>query len=143
MANLASESTKFGLGYWMHQALNNVEWAASTLNPEAVHDLRTTLRRCRSIAEGITAFDADSRWKKMKKAGKQVFQCLGELRDTHVLLDWIEKLAPEDDSASRSLRIFLQRKEEDLKARALVVLREFDRDRWNTWSRELPGRIGL
>jgi CHAD domain-containing protein len=141
MATLASESTKFGLGYWMQQALNNVEWAASTFSPEAVHDLRTALRRCRSIADGVSAFDADSRWKKMKKAGKQVFQSLGELRDTHVLLDWIKKLAPEHDSTSRTLQIFLQRKEEDLKARALVVLREFDRDRWITWSTELPARI--
>ncbi|HXU13563.1 MAG TPA: CHAD domain-containing protein [Terriglobales bacterium] len=141
MAIPALESTKIGLGYWMQQALNHVEWAASTFSPEAVHDLRTALRRCRSIADGVTAFDADSRWKKMKKAGKQVFQSLGELRDTHVLLDWIEKLAPECDSTSKTLQTFLQRKGEDLKARALVVLREFDRDRWNTWSAELPARI--
>src|SRR5262249_15641753 len=43
-------------------------------------------------ADGMMAMDPDHEWKAMKKAGKQLFQSLGDLRDVQVMMDWIEKL---------------------------------------------------
>ena len=40
------------------------------------------------------ALDPDPDWKAMKKAGKRLFQRLGDLRDVHVMMEWIEKLDP-------------------------------------------------
>lgn len=141
MSTLVLQNTKSGLGYWMQQVVSNVDRALLKFSPDAVHDLRTALRRCRSLAEGIMFFDGDPRWKKMKRAGKQLFQGLGELRDTHVLLDWIRKLTPENDSTAAALQASLKRREIELKATAVASLRQFDGSQWNAWSVELPSRI--
>ena len=44
------------------------------------------------MADGMIAMDPNPDWKAMKKAGKQLFQSLGALRDVQVMMDWIEKL---------------------------------------------------
>jgi hypothetical protein len=43
-------------------------------------------------ANGLMALDPDSSWKDMKKAGRKLFQALGELRDVQVIREWIERL---------------------------------------------------
>src|SRR5215831_18684611 len=68
---------KVGLTHWMQQVLTQADRAAERFESGAVHDLRTALRRCRSIADGAMVFDPNPAWKKMKKAGKQLFQSLG------------------------------------------------------------------
>jgi len=78
----------------MLRVLEEYGRAAAGFHPDPVHDLRVALRRCRSMADGMMALDPDPVWKEMKKAGKKVFQSLGELRDTQVMMEWIEKLAP-------------------------------------------------
>src|SRR5262245_41310613 len=113
MATWAPQNMKSGLGYWMQEVTSNIDRALTKFSPDAVHDLRTALRRCRSLTDGIMVFDADPSWKKMKKASKQVFQSLGELRDTHVLLEWLEKLAPEGDLTAGNLQASLHRKATD------------------------------
>jgi hypothetical protein len=40
----------------------------------------------------LIALDPDSSWKDMKKAGRKLFQALGELRDMQVMREWIERL---------------------------------------------------
>ena len=59
---------------------------------DPVHDLRVSLRRCRSRADGMMAMDPDGDWKAMKKAGKKLFQQLGALRDVQIMMEWIERL---------------------------------------------------
>lgn len=78
----------------MLRVLEEYDRAAAGFNPDPVHDLRVALRRCRSMADGMMALDPDPAWKDMKKAGKKVFQSLGELRDTQIMMEWIEKLEP-------------------------------------------------
>jgi len=85
---------KLGLRAWMERVLVECDRAAAGFDAEAVHDLRVSLRRCRSLADGLMAIDPDSSWKDMKRAGKKLFQALGELRDMQVMQEWIEKLAP-------------------------------------------------
>jgi CHAD domain-containing protein/HD superfamily phosphodiesterase len=78
----------------MLRVLEECDRAASGFRADPVHDLRVALRRCRSMADGMMALDPDPAWKDMKKAGKKVFQSLGELRDTQIMMEWIEKLSP-------------------------------------------------
>src|SRR5215467_6177926 len=88
---------KLGLRAWMQRVLEECDHAAAGFQPDPVHDLRVALRRCRSLADGMMAIDPDSSWKDMKRAGKKLFQSLGELRDMHVMQEWIEKLGDRDD----------------------------------------------
>jgi CHAD domain-containing protein len=140
MATLAVQQKRIGLAYWMQQVLQQVEKVAEGFGSDPVHDLRIALRRCRSLANGLMVFDTDPAWKKMKKAGKQLFQSLGDLRDTHVLRDWVEKLAPEGDPAAQALKEFLVHREQELQILAAVALSELDRGKWSAWMRELPSR---
>lgn len=54
------------------------------------------------MADGMMAMDPDPAWKNMKKAGKRLFQGLGQLRDTQIMMDWIEKLAPTVSGVARA-----------------------------------------
>jgi CHAD domain-containing protein len=90
---LSTRSTKtIGLRYWMSRVLEECDRVSTDFNPDAVHDLRVSLRRCRSVADGLMAIDSDPDWKAMKKAGKRLFQRLGDLRDLHVMGEWAQKL---------------------------------------------------
>jgi CHAD domain-containing protein/HD superfamily phosphodiesterase len=84
-----------GLRYWMQRVLEECDHAAEDFSPDPVHDLRVSLRRCRSLADGLYALDPDPNWKAMRKAGKRLFQRLGALRDIQIMMEWIEKLHPE------------------------------------------------
>jgi CHAD domain-containing protein/HD superfamily phosphodiesterase len=81
-----------GLRYWMLQVLEECDHVAADFAADPVHDLRVALRRCRSLADGLMALDPDPNWKAMKKAGRRLFQRLGELRDTQVMMEWVKKL---------------------------------------------------
>jgi CHAD domain-containing protein/HD superfamily phosphodiesterase len=78
----------------MLRVLEECDHVSADFGPDPVHDLRVSLRRCRSLADGFMALDPDPNWKAMKKAGKRLFQRLGALRDIHVMMEWIEKLNP-------------------------------------------------
>src|ERR1700752_5131425 len=95
-----------GLRYWMLRVLEECDNAAADFRADPVHDLRVSLRRCRSLADGMIAMDPNREWKAMKKAGKALFQRLGDLRDVQIMMEWIEKLniavgaAPQPDVES-------------------------------------------
>jgi CHAD domain-containing protein len=83
-----------GLRYWMARVLEECEHVSADFSADPVHDLRVSLRRCRSMADGMMAMDPDRQWKAMRKAGKRLFQRLGALRDVQIMMEWIEKLHP-------------------------------------------------
>lgn len=85
----------------MLQVLEECDNVAADFSPDSVHDLRVSLRRCRSLADGLMALDPDLDWKAMKKAGKRLFQRLGDLRDIHVMKEWVEKLDPANDKTTK------------------------------------------
>ena len=87
----------------MLQVLEECEHVSADFGADPVHDLRVALRRCRSLADGLMALDPDPDWKAMKKAGKRLFQRLGALRDVQVMMEWVEKLAPEATVAQASV----------------------------------------
>ena len=150
---------KLGLRAWMERVLVECDRAAAGFEADAVHDLRVALRRCRSLADGLMAIDPDPSWKQMKKAGKKLFQALGELRDMQVMQEWIEKLgvaptlaqrarkdgAPTDDPISGDpvavkLLGHVHAREAECKQRAFKNLHQFDRKQWREWTKTLPRR---
>ncbi|HEX7425232.1 MAG TPA: CHAD domain-containing protein [Terriglobales bacterium] len=135
---------KLGLRAWMERVLVECDRAAMDFDADPVHDLRVALRRCRSLADGLMALDPDSSWKDMKKAGRKLFQALGELRDMQVMAEWIEKLSVTSDSAGDPAAVKLlnhvHAREAECKQHAFKDLHQFDRKQWRQWSRTLPQR---
>ena len=76
----------------MLRVLEECDKVSADFSADPVHDLRVALRRCRSMADGMIPIDPDRNWKSMKKAGKQLFQRLGALRDTQIMMEWTDKL---------------------------------------------------
>lgn len=126
----------------MHRVLEECDRAAKGFEADPVHDLRVALRRCRSLADGLMAIDPDPSWKDMKKAGKKLFQALGDLRDMQVIEEWIAKLSDpvEADPVAVKLRDHVRAREAECKQNACKVLEQFDRKQWRQWSRSLPHR---
>jgi len=124
----------------MQRVLEECDRARVSFAPDPVHDLRVALRRCRSLADGFIALDPDPAWKEMKKAGRRLFSRLGELRDVHVMQEWVGRLATTPDPAGTALLEFLGARENELKEEAALAISEFDRKQWKRWSVVLPRR---
>src|SRR5271165_6461542 len=131
---------KTGLAYWAARVLEECDKAGEDFAADPVHDLRVAIRRCRSMADGFLSVDPDPAWRQMKKLGKGLFASLGELRDTQVMMEWIEKLSAEDDPLRHILLATLQEKEEDLKLVAKEAVDNFDRKRWMSLNATLAER---
>jgi exopolyphosphatase/guanosine-5'-triphosphate,3'-diphosphate pyrophosphatase len=136
----AKEKPTVGLRPWMERVLQECDRTVVAFEPDPVHDLRVSLRRCRSLADGLMAIDPDPSWKAMKKAGRKLFQALGGLRDMHVLQQWIEKLGDPADPVTQKLLEHVHLREAACKHDALGELNQFDRKQWRQWSRKLPRR---
>jgi CHAD domain-containing protein len=131
---------KLGLRAWMERVLEECDRASAGFEADPVHDLRVALRRCRSLADGLMAMDPDPTWKEMKKAGKKVFQSLGDLRDMHVMQEWVEKLSDASDPVALKLLEHVRAREVECEQEAFRELEQFDRKQWRQWSKTLPRR---
>jgi CHAD domain-containing protein len=129
-----------GLGHWMSKVLSECAKVEKGFDPDAVHDLRTALRRCRTAADGLRQLDSDKSWKKLKKGSKKLFRSMGQLRDRQVMREWIEQLAPQEDPFSQKLLAAIAAEEPNLRAAAQKALDHFDRKAWKKWCRALPER---
>ncbi len=161
----ATNST--GLRHWMHRVLEECDNVEHDFSADPVHDLRVALRRCRSMADGMIAMDPDHSWKAMKKAGKKLFQSLGNLRDVQIMMEWLEKLevspakaeqhptsqqqssqsndaveqqATASKHPAHALDEILKSRETTHKHEARAALADFDRKQWKQWSKSLPQR---
>jgi CHAD domain-containing protein len=130
-----------GIGYWMERVVAERDKALKNFDADAVHDLRTALRRCRSIAEGFQSLDGRPSWKKMRKAGKAVFSALGDLRDTQVLLEWIDRLKNDCPPVAERLRTHCLQREAELKETVAAVVNDFNTRRWLQWASQLERRV--
>jgi CHAD domain-containing protein len=157
-----------GLRYWMQRVLEECDKVAADFSPDPVHDLRVSLRRCRSMADVMMAVDPDPNWKVIKKSGKQLFQSLGNLRDVQIMMEWLDRLnvkiapsalpdpAHEEASTASShggqsietmrdpaevLRGVLKSRESTHKHEARAALDAFDRKQWRKSVPVSAGRI--
>lgn len=104
--------------------------AAHHVDSKTVHDLRVALRRCRSLADGFREIDPDKNWKKMRRQGSALFDSLGELRDCHVMQDWVEQLGIEADPATEKLTAHCKQQEKIFEQHAKQALEAFEGKRW-------------
>ncbi len=125
----------------MERVVEECDEASVAFAPDPIHDLRVVLRRCCSIADGIRAVDPDPAWREMKKAGKRLFRKLGELRDLHVMQDWIHVLDTPNDPTTAPLLELVRTREGSQQQEAFQALQDFDRKQWQRWARSLPGRM--
>ena len=129
-----------GLAYWMRRVLAECDKAEREMSPDAVHDLRVALRRCRSMAKGLMELDPSPDWRKLRKAGRKLFRHFGELRDSQVMLEWVQKLSPADDPVRQTILEILTGREQQLKESALKALQQFNRKQWERFAATLPER---
>jgi len=132
---------KLGLRAWMSRVLEECDRASLAFAADPVHDLRVAIRRCRSLADGIIPIDPDRRWKQLKKNAKKLFSALGDLRDVHVMVEWVAKLFPADDTVGHTLLAFARAEEDRRKQMAREELDSFDRKAWSQLERALPARL--
>jgi CHAD domain-containing protein len=123
-------SEKIGLMAWMDRVTAELDQAQRDLHPEVVHDLRVALRRCLSLAELHMVFDPREDWKKMRKQCRRLFKRLSELRDTQVMVEWLERLGWSQDSVGIQLAAFLRRREAKLRKSVARTLIGFNRKKW-------------
>jgi CHAD domain-containing protein/HD superfamily phosphodiesterase len=140
VATTRSAQKKAGLALWMERVLEECDRASVEFGADPVHDLRVALRRCRSMADGLRIMDPDPAWKEMKKAGRQLFRELGELRDAQVMEEWVRSLSNPDDPVVIGILQFLAGREAHLKQQAAQALQDFDRKQWKRWIVSLPRR---
>ncbi|HVM74937.1 MAG TPA: CHAD domain-containing protein [Candidatus Saccharimonadales bacterium] len=129
-----------GLSYWMERSIKELEKVRTSPDPDAVHDLRVAIRRCRSVAAVMEEVDPDSSWPKMRKLGRKLFRQLGELRDTQVLEEWVEKLGDEDDPIRAALSTRLKSREAELREAAVAAAGKFDEKAWRKLEQGLERR---
>ena len=113
----------------MLRVLKECDRVSADFSADPVHDLRVSLRRCRSMADGMMAIDPDPGWKAMKKAGKRLFQRLGALRDIQIMMEWIEKLHPAPEAVQTPLSAIVPEtlnSGEDAVAAAIIQEKERD-----------------
>jgi len=122
--------------------MDRVVEKASSIEPDwsvdDVHDLRVALRRCRTMAEALSEVSASSGWRKLKKASKDVFHSLGDLRDAQVQRSWIKKLGSAGDPVRKHTLRLLATEENKSRALAAKALDQFDRKEWKKLARKLP-----
>jgi CHAD domain-containing protein len=124
----------------MERVLKELENVRTSPDPDAVHDLRVAIRRCRSVAAVMEEVDPDPAWPEMRKLGRKLFRQLGELRDTQVLEDWTKKLGPEADPIRMLLLADFEKKERELRETALRAAAKFDQKTWKKYARLLQRR---
>jgi CHAD domain-containing protein len=138
------EAERLGLSYWMGRVRKELDRVCSTRDPDAIHDLRVAIRRCRSLAAVLQEADPTPGWKQLRKVPAKLFRELGAWRDAQVLEDWVRRLAPdEEDPARVRVLAILEAHEHDAESAALRAADRFDAAAWKRLERTLRRRVQL
>jgi CHAD domain-containing protein len=131
------------LFYWMDRVLKELQKVRSAPDPDAVHDLRVAIRRCRSYAAILEEVDPAPAWPEMRRVARKLFRGLGALRDTQVMSEWVKQLGAEGDPIRSQLQASFQKNELDLRSAALRMAAKFDDKKWKRMARTLRGPARL
>jgi CHAD domain-containing protein len=129
-----------GLTFWMERSDSELQKVRNTPDPDAVHDLRVALRRCRSVASVMEEVDPHPAWPELREMTRKLFRSLGALRDEQVMHDWVKTLAPETDSVGLHLLAALDSREPGLREMAKRGAAKFDLKAWRQLERVLRQR---
>src|SRR5262249_44762054 len=126
----------------LRRVLRNEKQAHHRLDTEAVHDLRTALRRTRSLAEDFAEFDKRAVWQELRRTAKSQQRGLADLRDAHVMAEVARELrlneGHEGEAFTSELDHQMRRGQHD----ARESLDDFSRKRWKYWAHTLPDYAG-
>jgi CHAD domain-containing protein len=136
-------STSRALERCLQRALRNHKRARRKLKTDPVHDFRVALRRCRSLAEGLSTIDSDPVWRRLRKAAKRQQRALSDLRDVQVLTNWLKPLHLTSGPVGRALASYFKKHERRARREAERSLKTFPRKRWKRWLRRLPAGTEL
>src|SRR6202040_246745 len=138
-----SKAEHRGLSHWMNRVLEELGKLHASPDPDAVHDLRVAIRRCRSLAAVMEEIDRNPAWPEMRKVARKLFRGLGALRDGQVSEEWIKKIAPENDPFRAQLLASLEADEKEHYVNALRVAAKFDKKDWTNLERRLRQRVRI
>jgi CHAD domain-containing protein len=133
-------SRNVGLEVWMDRVLERADQVRENWRADGVHDLRVALRRCRTIAEASSEVNPGPGWRKLKRATRNVFHDLGDLRDTQVQHALVKKLGAAGDPVRKHLLRVLSRQEEKQRQASEKDLDKFDRKEWKKLTRKLASK---
>jgi CHAD domain-containing protein len=129
-----------GLEIWMDRVLERADQVRHGWDANGVHDLRVGLRRCRAMADALSEVNPGPGWRKLKRASRELFRALGQLRDTQVKCARVKKLGlPGDPLRKHMLRLLSQRQKSDQES-AEQALDKFDRKEWRKLTRKLVSK---
>jgi CHAD domain-containing protein len=138
-----SSEKRIGIQYWMDRVVELAEVVQSSWEADQVHDLRVALRRCRTMADALSDVNPSSGWRRLRKASRNLFDSLGELRDAQVERAWVKKLGAAGDPVRKRMLRLLSCKERKLRSGAEKAIDEFDRKNWRKWARKLQSKAQL
>jgi CHAD domain-containing protein len=127
----------------MERVLKELDAVRATPDPDAIHDLRVAIRRCRSVAAVLEEVDPNPAWPELRRLGKKLFRQLGELRDVQVLADWVQQLSPPDDSIAQKLQAEFGSDEKILREAAAKAASKFDEKSWKKLEHTASRRVRL
>jgi CHAD domain-containing protein len=131
---------RIGLDDWMARAADLAEKVQRTWHGDDVHDLRTALRRCRTMAEALSEVNPDPGWRKLKKSTRRLFRALGELRDIQVKIEWSKKLGAASDPVRKRLCQALEHRLVSQREFCEKALARFDLKDWRKLSKKLSSK---
>jgi CHAD domain-containing protein len=127
----------------MDRTLNELAEVRTSPDEDSVHDLRVSLRRCRSVATVMSEIDPDPAWRDLRKVARKLFRKLGALRDNQVIDAWVKKLQPNDDALASALHARFESLEHEFQQAAIHTSAKFDEKSWKQLARHLRTRSRL
>ena len=122
---------------WMHRVLTRSEKIQPAWKSGDVHDVRTAIRRCRTMAEALEEVIPDKSWRKVRDESSDLFDAMGVFRDLQVQAELVKKLAPSGDDVRKQLLKELRKQQTIAKSAAAKELANFDRKSWRKLCRRL------
>jgi CHAD domain-containing protein len=129
-----------GLEVWMDRVSERAERVLPEWNANDVHDLRVALRRSRTMADALSEVNPGSGWRKLKKTSRDLFQALGDLRDSQVERAAVKRLGSASDPLRQHLLRLLSCQERERQASAEQALDRFDCKEWKKLTRKLGSK---
>lgn len=124
----------------MDRVLERAGGVRRNWDADGVHDLRVAVRRCRTMAEALSEVNPGPGWRKLKRATRDIFHALGDLRDTQVELAYVKKLGTPGDLLRKHMLRHLGRQEKQHRETAERALARFDRKDWKKLTRKLNSK---
>lgn len=121
----------------MDRVLDRADQVRHSWDVDGVHDLRVALRRCRTMADALSEVNPGPGWRKLKRASRDLFHALGNLRDTQVKRASVKKLGSPGDPLRNHMLRLLSRQEKKDRETAEQALDGFDRKEWRKLTRKL------